>query len=37
VLLGGAGEAGVWVRLLVAFDIVFTVAGWLLFEHVLRE
>jgi len=37
VLLGGAGEAGIWVRVLVAFDVVFTVAGWLLFEHVLRE
>ncbi|MET0152614.1 MAG: heme exporter protein CcmB [Candidatus Binatia bacterium] len=37
VLLGGAGEAGIWLRVLVAFDVVFTVAGWLLFEHVLRE
>jgi heme exporter protein B len=37
VLLGGAGEAGIWVRVLVAFDVVFTVAGWLLFEHVLQE
>jgi heme exporter protein B len=37
VLLGGAGEPGIWVRVLVAFDLVFTVAGWLLFEHVLRE
>ena len=37
VLLGGAGEAGIWVRVLVAFDVVFTVTGWLLFEHVLRE
>jgi heme exporter protein B len=36
-LLGGAGEAGIWVRVLVSFDVVFTVAGWLLFEHVLRE
>jgi heme exporter protein B len=37
VLLGGAGESAVWIRVLVSFDVVFTVAGWLLFEHVLRE
>jgi heme exporter protein B len=36
-LLGAGGEPGIWVRVLVAFDVVFTVAGWLLFEHVLRE
>ena len=37
VLLGGAGESAVWIQVLVCFDVVFTVAGWLLFEHVLRE
>jgi len=37
VLLGGAGESAVWIRVLICFDVVFTVAGWLLFEHVLRE
>ncbi len=37
ILLGAGGEAGIWMRVLVAFDVVFTVAGWLLFEHVLRE
>lgn len=39
VLLGGGdpAEATVWVQVLVAFDVVFTVAGWLLFEQVLRE
>jgi heme exporter protein B len=37
VLLGGAGESAVWIQVLVCFDAVFTVAGWLLFEHVLRE
>lgn len=37
VLFGGSGEAGVWVQVLVAFDVVFGVAGWLLFEQVLRE
>jgi len=38
-LLAGAaiGEASVWIQVLGAFDVVFTVAGWLLFEHVLRE
>src|SRR5882724_2712971 len=39
ILLAGAsvGEASVWLQVLAAFDVVFTVAGWLLFEHVLRE
>jgi heme exporter protein B len=30
-------DVAVWVRVLVAFDVVFTAAGWLLFEQVLRE
>jgi heme exporter protein B len=34
---GAPGDAAVWVRILVAFDVVFTVAGWLLFEYVLQE
>jgi len=39
ILFGGGSlaEASVWVQVLVAFDVVFSVAGWLLFEHVLRE
>lgn len=39
VLLGGGSpaEATVWVQVLIAFDVIFTVAGWLLFEQVLRE
>ena len=37
VLLGGAGESAVWIQVLVCFDAVFVAAGWLLFEHVLRE
>jgi heme exporter protein B len=37
ILLGSPGEAGVWVNVLVAFDVVFTVAGWLLFAQVIRE
>jgi heme exporter protein B len=38
-LLGaeGDGGAGVWIQVLVAFDVIFTVAGGLLFEYVLRE
>jgi heme exporter protein B len=34
---GAPGDAAVWVRILVAFDVVFAVAGWLLFEYVLQE
>jgi heme exporter protein B len=34
---GAAGDAAVWIQVLVAFDVVFAVAGWLLFEYVLRE
>jgi heme exporter protein B len=39
VLLGAGSpdDAAVWVQVLVAFDVVFGVAGWLLFEHVVRE
>lgn len=38
-LLGaeGDGDARVWIQVLVAFDVIFTVAGGLLFEYVLRE
>ncbi len=31
------GDAGVWVQVLVAFDVLFVIAGWLLFEYVVRE
>ncbi len=31
------GDAGAWVQVLVAFDVLFVVAGWLLFEYVVRE
>lgn len=34
---GGAAEASVWIQVLVAFDVIFVVAGWLLFEAVVRE
>ncbi len=36
-VLAGTGWGGVWLRILVAFDVVFVVAGWLLFEEVLQE
>ncbi|MGH7900024.1 MAG: heme exporter protein CcmB [Candidatus Binatia bacterium] len=39
VLFGGGtlADASVWLQILVAFDVVFSVAGWLLFEQVLRD
>ncbi len=38
-VLGGAplGAAAVWIRILVAFDVIYVVAGHLLFEHVAAE
>ncbi len=36
-VLAGTGWGGVWLRILVAFDVIFVVAGWLLFEEVLQE
>jgi heme exporter protein B len=37
VLLGGLAAAGDALGVLVAFDVVFTVAGWLLFTYVVRD
>lgn len=39
ILLGGGtvGEASVWLQVLVAFDVTFATAGWLLFDQVVRE
>jgi len=37
VLAGGLGAAGDALGVLVAFDIVFAVAGWLLFTYVVRD
>ena len=37
VLAGGLGAAREAVAVLVAFDVVFTVAGWLLFAYVVRD
>ena len=38
-LLAGQSFAAVstWIQVLAGFDVVFAVAGWLLFEHVVRE
>lgn len=37
IVLGGGGGAGVWVRVLATFDVIVTVAGWMLFEHLVLE
>ena len=37
VLAGGLGAARDGVAVLVAFDVVFVVAGWLLFAYVVRD
>jgi len=38
VLAGGpAASAGVWLRVLATFDVIVTVAGWMLFEHLVLE
>jgi heme exporter protein B len=36
-LLAGAEWSGVWLRVLVAFDVLFVVTGWLIFAHVVQE
>lgn len=36
-LLAGQVWTGVWLRVLIAFDVVFIVSGWLLFGFVVRE
>lgn len=37
VLAGGLAEAGAAINVLAAFDVVFGVAGWLLFAYVVRD
>jgi len=38
VLAGGNGaSAGAWLRVLVAFDVIFSVAGWMIFEQLVQE
>lgn len=34
---GGAAAAGVWLRVLATFDVIVTVAGWMLFEQLVLE
>jgi heme exporter protein B len=37
VLAGGLADAGMAINVLAAFDVVFGVAGWLLFTYVVRD
>jgi len=34
---GTVASAGPWIRVLATFDVVFTVAGWMLFEQLVSE
>ncbi len=34
---GGLASAGVWLRVLATFDVIFSVAGWMLFEQLVQE
>jgi len=34
---GTVAGAGAWVRVLATFDVIFSVAGWLMFEQLVRE
>jgi len=34
---GSLKDAARWIQVLVAFDVIFVVSGWLLFEQVIRE
>jgi heme exporter protein B len=36
-LLAGTEWPGVWLRVLLAFDVIFVVTGWLIFAQVVRE
>ena len=36
-LLAGSDWWGVWLRVLLAFDVIFVVTGWLVFAQVVRE
>lgn len=36
-VLAGTDWSGVWLRVLLAFDVIFVVTGWLIFAHVVRE
>lgn len=34
---GGLGAAGAWIRVLATFDVIFSVAGWMIFEQLVQE
>jgi len=34
---GDLARAGAWLRVLATFDVIFTVAGWMLFEQLVQE
>lgn len=34
---GGAASAGAWLRVLATFDVIFSVAGWMIFEQLVQE
>lgn len=34
---GSAASAGAWLRVLATFDVIFSVAGWMLFEQLVQE
>ncbi|MEW6298436.1 MAG: heme exporter protein CcmB [Thermodesulfobacteriota bacterium] len=36
-VLAGAAWPGVWVRVLLAFDVIFVITGWLIFSQIVRE
>jgi len=36
-LLGGEPWSDAWLRVLLAFDVIFVVTGWLIFGQVVRE
>jgi heme exporter protein B len=34
---GSAVSAGAWLRVLATFDVIFSVAGWMIFEQLVQE
>lgn len=36
-VLAGAAWPGVWIRLLLAFDVIFVITGWLIFSQIVQE
>ena len=34
---GTVASAGVWIRVLATFDVIFSVAGWMIFEQLVQE